>query len=132
MLAKVNSSYYGVFGLYNKDTNSVENKTKESAPFEVSDALFDSLKRQGVLIEAGNAEKIVPMPVEPVEVEADANPEPVPEMNLGDMSLKELKGIAKDCGVAFRIGMSKAALIEAIEKALDDDSEPVIRAQLPE
>ena len=130
MLAKVNSSYYGVFGLYNKDTNSVENKTKESAPFNIDDALFDSLKKQGVLIEAGKVKETVSKPAEPVEVAKEA--EPLPEINLGDMTLKELKELAKDCGVTFRIGMNKAALIEAIEKALDEEAEPVLKVQLPE
>ena len=130
MLAKVDDNYFGVFGLYNEATNSITQKTKESAPFEIDDALFHSLKEQGVLTEAGKTER-APMPAKPVEAETDAFSEPSTDVNLGDMTLKELKGIAKDCGVAFKVGMSKAALVEAIERALDDDSEPVIKVQLP-
>lgn len=130
MLVKVNPDYFGMYGFFKKETESVVIKTRESAPFEEDDALSLKMIEKGVLIEAGKVKETVSKPAEPVEVAKEA--EPLPEINLGDMTLKELKELAKDCGVTFRIGMNKAALIEAIEKALDEEAEPVLKVQLPE
>lgn len=47
------------------------------------------------------------------------------------MSIKELREIAKECGVAYKVGMSKKDLINAIEKA-EGIEPPVMVAAEPE
>lgn len=140
MLAKVRSDYYGSFGLFREETKSNEVKTRESAPFNVDDALFYRMEKSGVLMRADGVEEKqqraktaipekqeteAPAPsFEPEEVEDEAE-------DLEAMSIKELREIAKECGVAYKVGMSKKDLINAIEKA-EGIEPPVMVAAEPE
>ena len=133
MSVKVNPEYFGMYGFFKKETESVAIKTRESAPFEEDDALSLKMIEKGVLVKADGPEPVKAGAVK--KAETVEKPEPVTEEDKGDglevMSLKELKELAKDCGVSYRVGMSKAALIDAIVKAQSEDP-PVLTAALPE
>lgn len=132
MLVKVNPDYFGMYGFFKKETESVAIKTRESAPFEEDDALSLKMIEKGVLVKADGAEPVKAVAGE--RAETGRKPEPVTEDkedSLEGMSLKELKELAKDCGVSYRVGMSKAALIDEIVKAQSEEP-PVLTAALPE
>ena len=132
MLVKVNPDYSGMYGFFRVDTESVAIKTRESAPFEEDDALSLKMIEKGVLVRADGLEPVMTIAGE--KAEAGKKPEPVTddkEDSLEVMSLKELKELAKDCGVSYRVGMSKAALIDEIVKAQSEEP-PVLTAALPE
>jgi hypothetical protein len=133
MLVKVNPDYSGMYGFFKNDTESVAIKTRESAPFEEDDALSLKMIGKGVLVKADAPEPVKGETGE--KAEAGKNPESVTEEDKGDgleaMSLKELKELAKDCGVLYKVGMSKASLIDAIVKAQSEEP-PVLTAALPE
>ena len=140
MLAKVRSDYYGSFGLFREDTKSNAIKTRESAPFEVDDALFYRMEKSGVLMRADGVEEkqqraktAIPEKQEPEAPTPSIEPEEFEDEaeDLETMSLKELREIAKECGVAYRVGMTKRDLINAIEKAEGIDP-PVMVAAEPE
>ena len=132
MLARVNDSYYGIFGLYNADTNSSIPKTRKSAPFEVDDALFEKLKKQGVLVEARLFYK------KPVILEVTEPAEELPEEDGEDdifssMTYKELCAEAKEHGIKT-VGVSREKIIEALKAAesmVEEDEMPVFEAEEP-
>ena len=139
MLAKVSNTYCGYYGLYRDKTGTTEIKTRESAPFEIDDALFNRLNEKGVLVRADNADNPAIPSFARFMNEPVVDPIPEPETDkstdLGDMSLKELKALAKDCGIPYKVGMSKAELIEAlvnVDNSQDEEEPPVLTAALPE
>ena len=130
MLAKVNKNYYGIFGHFDEETKLIKPKTRKSAAFRVyDDALFERLKAKGVLVEAEEteeAENIVPE-----EAVQDIGEEPEEEVTLENMTMGELKALAKEYGISYKVGMSKAALIEALSEK-DGEEPPSISAEEPE
>ena len=130
MLAKVNKNYYGIFGHFDEETKLIKPKTRKSAAFRVyDDALFERLKAKGVLVEAEEteeAENIVPE-----EAVQDTGEEPEEEVTLENMTMGELKALAKEYGISYKVGMSKAALIEALSEK-DGEEPPSISAEEPE
>ena len=138
MLAKVSDTYCGSFGLFDPETKSNKIKTKESAPFNVDDALFKRLSEYGVLIRAdGKAEK--PAPAKKSEPAPKApEPETVPDpeeeeaIALDGLNYNELKEVAKSYGIICKVGMSKDDLKEAIREAVAEEEPPVPTAEEPE
>jgi hypothetical protein len=130
MLAKVNKNYYGIFGHFDEETKLIKPKTRKSAAFRIyDDALFERLKAKGVLVEAEEteeAENIVPE-----EAVQDSGEEPEEEVTLENMTMGELKALAKEYGISYKVGMSKAALIEALSEK-DGEEPPSISAEEPE
>ena len=135
MLAKVNSDYYGAFGLFHKETKSVELKTRESAPFEIDDALFNSLSKKGVLVRADAKEtkKAEKAEAENKSIPAAEEKEPdTDEMEeLESMSMDKLKEVGKEYGVTYKFGMSKKNMINEIRNAAEEEL-PIIEAAEPE
>ncbi len=132
MLARVSDSYFGIFGLYNADTNSSIPKTRKSAPFEVDDALFEKLKKQGVLIEARLAyeKPVVLKTTEPAEELPGEDGE---DDIFSGMTYKELCAEAKEHGIKT-VGVSRGKIIEvlkAAESTAEEDEMPVFEAEEP-
>jgi hypothetical protein len=134
MLVRVNPDYSGTYGLFNESTKSTIIKTKESAPFNMDDALSLRMIKKGVLVRVNNPESLGEIK-EPVK-EPEKDPAVISVNThtgdvLEDMTLKELKAIAKEQGVTFKIGMSKARLIDAIREA-ENEEPPILTAAEPE
>lgn len=117
----------GVYGFLDEG-GIVRPKTEESAPFMLLPEQEARLVRLGVAEYVGAA---VEIPEEPVDLAEAVGPisieeEPEEERSLADYSVKELREIGKDYGLTFKVGMSKAEMISAIEAAeaeLDEDAE---------
>lgn len=140
MLAKVSDTYCGSFGLFDPETKSNKVKTKESAPFEVDDALFKRLSENGVLVKADGKvdkpEKKPSTPPAPADLEDDIpdNIEEDPEeeaLDLENLNYNELKEVAKSYGITCKVGMSKDDLKDAIREAADEEP-PALTAEEPE
>lgn len=103
----------------------VRPKTAESAPFSLSPEQEERLVRIGVAKYVGHA--AVTLPEEPAAEEAQA---------LSELSVKELRELGKDYGLSFKVGISKAEMVSAIEEAQaeldavpeDGESAPVFDA----
>lgn len=131
MLAKVNKNYYGIFGHFDEETKLIKPKTRKSAAFRIyDDALFERLKAKGVLIEAEETEE-AEKNIVPGEAVQDTGEEPEEEVTLENMTMGELKALAKEYGISYKVGMSKAALIEALSEK-DGEEPPSISAEEPE
>ena len=90
MLVKVSQKYCGTFGIFNKDTNSVIQKDKTSAPFEMDDALAMRHIKNGILVNAYDPEEECVTMSEPEKSDDDpAEQEESAEMTEED-SLQEL------------------------------------------
>ena len=130
MLAKVNKNYYGIFGHFDEETRLIKPKTRKSAAFRIyDDALFERLKAKGVLVEAEETEE-AEKNIVPEEAVQDTGEEPEEEVTLENMTMGELKALAKEYGISYKVGMSKAQLLEAI-KAEEDTELPELRAEEP-
>lgn len=131
MLARVSDSYYGTFGLFHEETKSNEIMTRESAPFEVDDALFRRKEAEGILVRADSRpEQKKEAKPEPPKAEA-ADPEEDEDTPLEEKTLKELREIAKGYDITYRVGMTKADLVTAIQEA-EGIEPPVMVAAEPE
>lgn len=136
MLVRVSQKYAGMYGAYNEDIKSVVIKTRESAPFEEDDALSLRMIEKGILVKA-DAEESAEEPEEtkeeseesakrPEEIEAEDE-----EADLESLSMKELKEIASEYGISYKVGMSKADLISAINES-ESEEPPAMAAADPE
>lgn len=111
----------GVYGYVDKD-GIVRPKTEADAPFELTPEQESRLVRLGV------AKYVRNTPPQPVEPEVSVQEENT--HSLSDLSAKELRELGKDYGLTFKVGMSKAEMVQAIEEAEaglhagDDDNEP--------
>ena len=131
MLVRVSDSYYGTFGLFHEETKSNEIMTRESAPFEVDDALFRRKEAEGILVRADSRpEQKKEAKPEPPKAEA-ADPEEDEDTPLEEKTLKELREIAKGYDITYRVGMTKADLVTAIQEA-EGIEPPVMVAAEPE
>lgn len=111
----------GVYGYLDKD-GIVRPKTEADAPFELTPEQEERLVRLGVAQYVG----AVKSAQEPEESEAQV---PTGERLLTDMSAKELRELGKDYGLTFKVGISKAEMVQAIEEAENEldavqDGEP--------
>ena len=117
----------GVYGFLDEG-GIVRPKTEASAPFMLLPEQEARLVRLGVAEYVGGA---VEIPEEPVDLAEAVGPisieeEPEEERPLADYSAKELRELGKDYGLTFKVGISKAEMIQAIEAAeaaLDEDAE---------
>jgi len=131
----------GVFGL--PVNGIVKAMDKDSGPFEASAEQEERLVRLGLAVRVEGSE---PAPVEDTteddtHVDApigfDETP-PLPEDALGipeyseDMKATELREIGKQCGLNFKVGMSKKEMVAALDAHFetnmvdeeDEDGEP--------
>lgn len=112
---------HGIYGHLDKD-GIVRPKTEADEPFEL---LPDQEAR---LVHLGIAQYVKNVKSAPAE-EPQTEETPTGERLLADMSAKELRELGKDYGLTFKVGISKAEMVAAIEEAeneLDaaEDGEP--------
>ena len=112
---------HGIYGHLDKD-GIVRPKTEADEPFELLPEQEARLVRLGIAQYVRNV-KSAP---EPEKFQEEI---PTGERLLTDMSAKELRELGKDYGLTFKVGMSKAEMVAAIEEAeneLDtgDNGEP--------
>ena len=129
----------GIYGYMDKD-GIVRAKRVDDPPFELLPEQEERLVRLGVAKYVGNVKSAPVVDVEPEEVEAEDLSE---DLDLGDIdestleerplmecSVKELREIGKEYGISFKVGVSKAEMVKAIEEAEaamdmdDEDDEP--------
>lgn len=130
MLVRVSQKYAGMYGAYNEDIKSVVIKTRESAPFEEDDALSLRMIEKGILVRA-DADEAEAEPEESTEEISEELPAEDEEADLESLSMKELKEIASEYGISYKVGMSKADLISAINES-ESEEPPAMAAADPE
>ena len=128
----------GVYGYLDKD-GIVRPKTEADGPFSLSPEQEARLVRLGVAQYVGNVNS-APEEADITEELGDIDLAVIPEEDerpLEDYSVKELRELGKDYGLAFKVGISKAEMIKAIEEAEaaldaedegDDEPAPVFDA----
>ena len=122
----------GVYGYLDKD-GIVRPKTEADAPFALTEDQEARLVRLGVAEYVGNVKDA---PETAPEQDSDDTEEvPTDDISLADLSVKELREIGKEYGISFKVGISKAEMVAAIEAAEaelaveeDGESAPVFDA----
>ena len=125
----------GVYGFMDEN-GIVRPKTAADEPFELKPEQEERLVRLGVAAYVGSVEAEQPHEDEQQGTEAEEEPigfdeTPGNELLLSEMSAKELRALGKEYGLSFKVGMSKADMVKAIEAAeaeldteAEDDGEP--------
>jgi hypothetical protein len=103
----------GVYGYLDKD-GIVRPKTDADAPFELTPEQEERLVRLGVAEYVG---KVNAAPVAEAESGVSTEEAPTDGISLADLSVKELREIGKEYGLTFKVGISKAEMVAAIEEA---------------
>lgn len=119
-MIKIICGVYGYCVEHENGAVSVIPKDKNSAPFSIDP------KREAELVAAGVAEYVtdyddapVGFDEQPPEVLLSSN---IPEYNAS-MSAAKLREIGKDCGLTFKVGMSKADMVSELDAFFDEASE---------
>ena len=111
----------GVYGRKMPD-GAVKGMDKNSEPFEVSPEQEERLIRLGLAVHVDHVDTDTPIgfdempPVDDEDAEAETA-----EVELKELTAKELREIGKQYGITFKANASKAVMIEAIEAAQSDD-----------
>ena len=121
----------GVYGFLDQD-GIVRPKSEADAPFELLPEQEARLVRLGVAQYVDNVKQAQETADLAEAVGAIAFDEPEEdERPLSDYSVKELRELGKDYGLTFKVGISKAEMVAAIEAAEaeldeydDEDGEP--------
>ncbi|MBR6873029.1 MAG: hypothetical protein IKN17_05945 [Ruminococcus sp.] len=93
-------------------------KNKESEPFEVDDREAERLVSLGVAEIVSTEEDAVNVPVEePEDTELD---------DLSSKSVKELREIAKERGITFKVGTTKEEMVDTLSDMPDLTAESPI------
>lgn len=123
---------HGVYGYLDKD-GIVRPKTEADAPFALLPEQEARLVRLGVAEYVHNVKPASVLEAETVEAvenpSASSEDAPTDNISLADLSVKELREIGKEYGISFKVGMSKADMVKAIEAAetvmdLEEADEP--------
>lgn len=110
----------GVFGLKMPDGTN-KPMDKNSDPFEATPEQEARLIRLGMAVRVDHIDTDTPIGFDempPVEDEAE---EETAEVDLEELTAKELREIGKQYGITFKANASKAVMIEAIKAAQSDD-----------
>lgn len=123
----------GIYGYMDED-GIVRAKRVDDPPFELLPEQEERLVRLGVAQYVGNVKSAPVVDTEPEEVEAEpadfgTEEAPTDGLSLADLSVKELREIGKEYGISFKVGVSKAEMVKAIEAAeaemdMEEDDEP--------
>ena len=87
-------------------------KDKKAEPFSLTP------EQEARLVGMGVAEYVGELPTEEAE-----EMEPVAPVYSIDMKADELRAIAKGMGLTFKVGTTKAEMVEAMDKHLDEEAE---------
>lgn len=109
----------GVYG-YMTEIGSVKPKTADDEPFELTEA------QEARLVGLGVAEYVTDGPIgfdelPPEPPELPKGVEGVPEYSV-DMKADELREIAKTMGLTFKVGTTKAEMVEAMDAYLAENT----------
>ena len=109
----------GVYG-YMTEIGSVKPKTADDEPFELTEA------QEARLVGLGVAEYVTDGPIgfdelPPEPPELPEGVEGVPEYSV-DMKADELREIAKTMGLTFKVGTTKAEMVEAMDAYLAENT----------
>ena len=111
----------GTYGHY--VNGQVIARTKDSDPFEISP------EREAELVSKGLAVYVNDAPIGFDEIPPELLPDdvtPIPEYST-ENTAKELREIGSICGLTFKVGMSKADMVAALDAFFDEnltDEEP--------
>ena len=127
----------GVYGYVDKD-GIVRPKTEADDPFELlpeQEARLVSLGVAKYVVSAVSEQEPADAVEEEIEGEEpiDFDEMPTEVIPLSELSVKELRDLGKEYGLSFKVGTTKAEMIQAIEDAEaalntdaeDEDGEPV-------
>lgn len=112
----------GVFGLPEKGI--VKRKDKNSEPFNAG------AEQEARLVSLGLAEYVDDTVVDDAPIGFDETPPELPELPDGveaipkysiENTATELREIAKMCGLTFKVGMTKTAMVEALDKFFEEN-----------
>lgn len=112
----------GVYG-YMTPAGIVKPKTAEDAPFSLT------AEQEKRLVDLGVAEYVAAANKAEPEIEPEQLPDlpegvtGIPEYNA-NMKADELREIAKGMGLTFKANASKAAMVEAMDKYIEEHSVP--------
>lgn len=140
----------GTYGHRPEGSARLDPKNATSPPFEVGDAEAERLVRLKVAAYAGQPDFETPgiteattgaeLPPSGVATpEGGGNGDDTDDADIpaysAEMSLEELKDIFKDCGLTYKVGMSKADMVAWLDEhfATDDDGEtpPALNTEEP-
>lgn len=107
----------GVFGL--RVNGSVKPMDNKSGPFEATP------EQEARLVASGLAKYVEPVPLIGFDETPPAGAEAGEGDNLEAMRVNELRMVGKELGLTFKVGMSKAAMIDAIKAAMPDEDADV-------
>ena len=115
----------GVYGFVDEG-GIVRPKTSDDAPFSLLPEQEERLVRLGV---AQYVVQVKSAPAEEPQPEESVAELPSNERLLSDLSAKELRELGKEYGITFKVGISKAEMVQAIETAENEleaagDNEP--------
>lgn len=109
----------GVYG-FMSENGIVRPKTSEDEPFSLP------VEQEARLVDLGVAEYVhtedvgAPIGFDETPPELPDGVTGIPEYNTG-MKADELRAIAKDMGLTFKVGTTKAEMVEAMDKFLEEN-----------
>lgn len=98
----------GTYGYLDKN-GIVKPKTEKDGPFSLTEEQEDRLVRLGVAIYVDQGDTALPDGVDGI-----------PEYNV-DMKATELRAIAEKMGLSFKVGTTKAEMVAAMDKFLEEN-----------
>lgn len=111
----------GIFGHY--VNGKVVPKDKNSEPLELAPELEEHLVKSGVAVYV-NEDGAAPVGFDETPPELPELPEGVtaiPEYSV-DMKATELREIGAMCGLTFKVGMTKAEMVAALDKHIEENT----------
>ena len=111
----------GVYGRKMPD-GTVKAMDKNSGPFYASAEQEERLIRLGLAVRVDHVDTDMPIGFDetpPVEDEAEVETE---EVDLEELTAKELREVGMQYGITFKANASKATMIEAIKAAQGEDA----------
>lgn len=112
-----------IAGVYGRkmDDGTVKAMDKHSGPFEVTPEQEDRLIRMGLAIRVDHVDTDMPIGFDETPPAEDEAEEETAEVELEELTAKELREIGKQYGLTFKANASKAVMIDAIKAAQPED-----------
>lgn len=110
----------GVYGRKMPD-GTVKAMDKNSGPFNASAEQEERLIRLGLAVRVDEVDSGAPIGFDETPPADDETEVEVEEVELEELSAKELREIGKQYGITFKANASKTTMIEAIKAAQSED-----------